>query len=70
MFEDFKLIDPLFEDQVHERHQFCLTIIGDEYTGIIEDGEVSWYHPQPQTVLSEQHVNEVEAGVIALAKLH
>lgn len=68
MFSDFTIIDPLFEDQVHERHQFSLIIDEQEYTGILEDNEITWYHPQPDTVLDEHRVKEMEEEVLKLLR--
>ena len=68
MFSDFTIIEPLFEDQVHERHQFSLMIDEQEYTEIVEDNEITWYHPQPQTVLDEQKVKEIEEEVYKLLR--
>ncbi|GKV63980.1 MULTISPECIES: hypothetical protein [Sporosarcina] len=63
MFENFKMIEPLFEDQVHERHQFVVTMEGEEYTGILEDGEIIWYHPKPDAVKADEQMNEIEIEV-------
>ncbi|REB04804.1 hypothetical protein DVB69_17135 [Sporosarcina sp. BI001-red] len=68
MFDDFKIIEPLFEDQVHELNQFSLVIEGEEYTGILESGEITWYHPQPQQALLDRHVKEVEEKVHEITK--
>ncbi len=66
MFSNFTIIEPLFEDQANELHQFSLVIDEQEYTGILEDNEITWYHPQPQTVLDEQQVEEMEKEVLKL----
>ena len=66
MFSNFTIIEPLFEDQANELHQFTLVIDEQEYTGILEDNEITWYHPQPQTVLDEQQVEEMEKEVLKL----
>lgn len=63
VFENYRMIEPLFEDQVHECQQFSLEIEGEEYTGIIENGKISWYHPQPQTVKTDEQVKEIEVKV-------
>lgn len=62
MFENFE-VKPLFEDQVHERHQFQLNIEGDSYQGIFHEGEIKWFHPKPHDKLDEDHLQQVEKKV-------
>ncbi|MFK2825382.1 DUF5342 family protein [Bacillus sp. B190/17] len=61
-FEDFE-VKPLFEDQVHERHQFTLNIQGNEYQGLFHEQEISWFHPHPERTLEEDHLKAVESEV-------
>ncbi|WP_244864602.1 MULTISPECIES: DUF5342 family protein [Paenibacillus] len=63
LFENFDVIKPLFEDQVHERHQFSLNYQGNEYKGLYHNGEISWFNPHPQNDLAEEHLDDVESEV-------
>ncbi|WP_051405153.1 DUF5342 family protein [Bacillus cihuensis] len=65
VYQDFK-VKPLFEDQVHERHQFSLTFEGDNYQGIFYDGEIQWFHPQPQNNLEGDDLQDLESKVYDL----
>ncbi|RDW19369.1 DUF5342 family protein [Oceanobacillus chungangensis] len=69
MFENFE-IKPLFEDQVHERHQFELNFQGDTYQGVFHDGEINWFHPQPHKELEEEELQAVETEVHKLMGNH
>lgn len=62
LFDNFE-VKHLFEDQVHERHQFQLNIAGDSYQGIFHEGEIKWFHPQPHNKLDEDHLQQVEEKV-------
>ena len=62
MIKDFN-IKPLFEDQVHERPQFSLTFEGNNYQGILQDGEIQWFHPQPQNNLDKEDLQVLESKV-------
>ncbi|KAB7706158.1 hypothetical protein F9802_11240 [Bacillus aerolatus] len=59
---DFE-IKPAFEDRVHERHQFTLQVQGEEYKGFVHEGEIQWFHPQPQQKLEEEHVQAIETEI-------
>lgn len=67
MFDKFKIMEPLFEDQVHQCHRFSLRIDDEEYNGIVKAEEIIWYHPQPNNVLSEHHVKSIERKVLEIA---
>ncbi|MEH7092981.1 DUF5342 family protein (plasmid) [Priestia megaterium] len=69
MFENFE-VKPLFEGQVHERHQFSLYIQGNEYQGIFHDGDIHWFNPHPQNALEENHLQAVESKVHNLMTEH
>ncbi|OCA85035.1 hypothetical protein [Pseudobacillus wudalianchiensis] len=53
-------IKPAFEDEVHERHQFTLQVQGEEFKGFVHEGEIQWFHPQPQQKLEDKHVEAIE----------
>ncbi|MEI3607507.1 hypothetical protein SPD48_17645 [Pseudogracilibacillus sp. SE30717A] len=57
-------VTPLFESQVNERHQFKLTIDGDEYKGILYDENIEWFHPKPKRKLQDELVERVEKKVM------
>ncbi|WP_394234401.1 DUF5342 family protein [Niallia oryzisoli] len=56
-------VKKLFEDQVHERHHFKVTIKGEEYSGIYHKGEVQWFNPQPRNIHEDEHIDEVESSI-------
>jgi len=62
MFKDFE-VDSIFEDQVHERYTFMLTIEDDSYRGVYHDDKIHWFHPQPQRDLEQEHLEAVEAEI-------
>lgn len=62
MFRDFE-VKPLFEDQIHERHQFSLTIEGNEYQGIFKDGDIQWFHPHPVQMLDLVNITAIESKI-------
>lgn len=62
MFQDFE-VQPMFEGQTHERHQFSLNIEGISYQGIFHEEEIQWFHPHPQKTLNEDTFTRVESKV-------
>jgi hypothetical protein len=62
MFENLE-VEKIFEDQVHERHKFKLSIQGDDYSGIYHKGEVQWFHPQPRNNFEDNHIDEIESSI-------
>ncbi|MFC7393991.1 DUF5342 family protein [Scopulibacillus cellulosilyticus] len=62
MFKDFE-IKPMFEDQIHERHQFSLNILGSNYSGIYHKGDIQWFNPHPKNNLSNDHLGNVESKI-------
>ncbi|WP_428912323.1 hypothetical protein [Niallia sp. Krafla_26] len=62
MFEHIE-VGKMFEDQKHERHKFKVSIQGDEYNGILHNGEVQWFNPQPRKKLEDEHVDHVESSI-------
>ncbi|RDW17324.1 hypothetical protein CWR48_14095 [Oceanobacillus arenosus] len=69
MFENFE-VKALFEDQIHERHQFELNFEGDLYQGVFHEGEIKWFHPQPDKELAEEELRAVESEVHKLMGEH
>jgi hypothetical protein len=65
VFENFE-VKRMFEDQIHERHQFTLNIQGDNYQGVFHDGEITWFHPHPEKKLEDDHLEAVESKVYEL----
>ena len=63
MVNNFDIEKKLFEDHLHERHQFSLNYKGNNYKGIYHNGDISWFHPQPQNNLEEEHLKGVEEEV-------
>lgn len=68
MLDDVKKEEPLFEGQVNEMPQFTLVFNGEEYQGVFIDGEVSWYHPQPTSVIGEKELDAIESKLEDLLK--
>ncbi|MFJ7736972.1 hypothetical protein ACIQ2D_11595 [Lysinibacillus sp. NPDC097287] len=56
-------LKPAFEDRVHERQQFSLHVQGDEYKGFVHEGEIRWFHPQPQQKLEDDLVQAMESEI-------
>lgn len=69
MGKNFK-VKTLFEGQFHERYQFSLDMKGNNYGGIFNDGEIQWFHPQPNMKLEDNHVEELESKVHSLITTH
>jgi hypothetical protein len=69
MFQDFE-VKPIFEDQVHERHQFKLSIQGADYRGLFHEGEIHWLNPHPRDTFEETHVGAIESQVHAIIADH
>lgn len=60
----------MFEDQVHERHQFKLSVEGTDYQGLFHEGEIQWFNPHPKHTLEENHVGAIESQVHKLMSDH
>ncbi|MED4402917.1 hypothetical protein [Metabacillus fastidiosus] len=67
MFEIFE-VQPMFEGRIHERHQFKLNINGDEYKGIIHEGDIQWFQPHPAYEFEEEYLDAVESKVHKMLK--
>lgn len=63
MLQNFEVITPLFEGQVHERCQFKLNIEGNEYRGIFHEEEVRWFQPPPFSDFEKGNLLFVESNV-------
>lgn len=68
MFENFQVDEPLFEGQIHELNKFKLIINGEEYQGLLTDGEINWFHPKPHTAVEEEHLEAVEDKIQSIMK--
>lgn len=69
MFQNFE-VKPMFEDQIHERHQFTLSIEGNDYRGIFHEGNIHWFHPHPANQFEEGHLDAIEAKVSDMMQNH
>lgn len=69
MFAKFE-VKPLFEGQVHERHQFKLKIHGYHYQGLFHDEEIQWFNPHPKNKLKKDHLVDIESKVCDLMTNH
>lgn len=69
MFDNFE-VKQVFEDQIHERHQFKFNIAGNDYSGIYHDDEIHWFHPRPGHSLEQEHVEAIENKVHDLMREH
>ncbi|MGE7022472.1 hypothetical protein [Solibacillus cecembensis] len=56
-------IKPAFEDRIHERHHFSLQVQGESYNGFVHEGEIQWFHPQPQQKLEDELVQAIESEI-------
>ena len=64
LFNDFDIDKTMFENHLHERYQFSLNYEGNNYKGIYHDGEISWFHPQPQHEIENTLLNSVEEEIL------
>lgn len=55
---------------MYERHQFKLTVDGNEYVGNFHENEINWLHPHPKQDLGETYLKAVEAEVHRLLDEH
>lgn len=56
-------VTPMFDKQTHEAHQFKLSILGEEFKGIVRAGKLEWFHPKPRRKLKDKHVEKIEEKV-------
>lgn len=69
MFQNFE-IKSMFDEQVHERRQFKLTVEGTDYQGIFHEGEIHWFNPHPKHTLKGNHVEALESQVHEMMSNH
>ncbi|MEF2244763.1 hypothetical protein [Paenibacillus sp. IITD108] len=60
--KDFQLEDA-FENRRHARQKFSLQINGEDYKGYVHEGDIQWFHPQPQQRLDEEQVQAIESEI-------
>lgn len=56
-------LKPAFEDRVHERQQFSLQVQGEEYKGFVHEGEIQWFHPQPNQKIEDDLIDVIETEI-------
>lgn len=59
-----------FEDRIHERYQFTLQVFGEEFKGLLHEGEIQWFHPHPKQKLEDKHVVTIESEVQKMMEQH
>ncbi|MFS0691152.1 hypothetical protein AB1K89_18160 [Sporosarcina sp. 179-K 8C2 HS] len=59
-FTDIR-VKEMFRGQVHEHVRFSVTIDGNDYHGLYNDGEINWFRPYPEIRLEDHHVEQIEA---------
>lgn len=68
-FDEFE-VTTMFDQQVHEAHQFKLLIDGEEYKGLVRHGKLEWFHPKPRRKLNNAKVEKIEKQVQQKMKSH
>lgn len=68
-FDEFE-VTPMFNQQIHEAHQFKLLIDGEEYKGLVRQGKLEWFHPKPRRKLNNAKVEKIEEQVQQKMKSH
>ena len=63
MFEDFEVKKGIFERLPHGLTHFELCLDGRTYEGQYRNGDVNWFHPQPDPDNHEISIDVVEAEV-------
>lgn len=61
-------IEKAFEGRMHERQQFTFQVQGEEYKGFVHEGDIQWFHPQPQQNLEDDHVESIESEILEKIK--
>ncbi|MCM3745067.1 YheE family protein [Sporosarcina luteola] len=54
-------VKEMFKGQVHEHVKFSVTIDGNDYQGLYNEGEINWFRPHPREQLADHHVEKIEA---------
>ncbi|RLL40591.1 hypothetical protein D8M04_18765 [Oceanobacillus piezotolerans] len=57
-------MEQAFEDRPHERRQVTLKVQGHEFKGFVHEGDIHWFHPQPNQKLKEEHVEAIETEIL------
>ena len=52
-----------FQDRLHERRQVILKVMGEEFKGLVHEGEIRWFHPHPKQILKDEHVEAIETEI-------
>jgi hypothetical protein len=63
-------VTPMLEQHSREAHQFKLTIDGEEFKGMVQDGNLEWFHPKPRRKMKEENVKKVEKKVHEKMRQH
>lgn len=63
-------ITPVFEDTPHERHKVSIHVQGEEYKGLVHNGEIQWFHPQPLQNLDKDTVQALETEIQEKVEQH
>ncbi len=63
-------VKPILEEHSRDAHQFKLTINGEEFKGMVHDGELEWFHPKPRRKMKDEHVKKVEKKVHEKMRQH
>lgn len=68
-FQNFEvgIIYPL---RTYERHQFRLSIDGQEYKGDYYDETINWLNPYPCHVVERRRLDKIEKGIHYMLRLH
>ncbi|MEK3935297.1 hypothetical protein MKY41_08210 [Sporosarcina sp. FSL W7-1349] len=56
-------VKPAFEDRLYERRQFTLHVQGEEFKGLVHQGDIQWFHPQPHQKMEEEQVQALESQI-------
>ncbi|MEK3887834.1 hypothetical protein [Bacillus sp. FSL K6-3431] len=63
MIEEFEVKKEVFERLPHGLTHFEISLDGKSYEGHYRNGDVNWFHPQPEQGDHEMPIEEVEAEV-------
>lgn len=69
MFDNFEIFQ-IHEGSAHEQSHFSLSIEGNDYKGMVQDGKIHWYNPHPKQNLEEDHLSAVENKVYNMMSEH
>lgn len=63
-------IEPFLEKYSREAYKVKLKVDGDEFKGMVQEGDLEWFHPKPLRKLNDQKVEEMEKKVHDKVKDH